>query len=239
MFRHRIRHGMSEAEYDFFMRPRERVRRACVMGNDYYATNEHWVDGAAYSAQHPADPNPYHYRQSGEIFGYYVITKQYYDRYKIPVMHSETNRADRAGGPDEAHDWFKKQWANVLRLRQDGVPILGFTWYGLVDLVGWNDLLRNGNMESVPAGLFTLDRTIRRVGEQYRDFIEHWGPLLREPAIDRRLEIAGDTEAASSAELPSNRKPSADTNMDQHAPIAVRRSAWAADGVKALQLRIR
>ena len=42
----------------------------CVMGTDYYATNEHLCcrDGTT--------------MPSGEIFGYYVITRQYYDRYR-------------------------------------------------------------------------------------------------------------------------------------------------------------
>ena len=161
MFRHLVRHGMAEADYDFLMRPRDRVLRSCIMGNDYYATNEHWVDGAAYSAAHPDAPDPFHYRESGEIFGYYVITHQYYDRYRLPVMHTETNHADRADGPDEARDWFQKQWANVLRLRQDGVPVIGFTWYGLVDWSGgttscatatWNRCRRACARSTAPSG---------------------------------------------------------------------------------------
>ena len=49
------------------------------MGNDYYITNEHIVrpDGTI--------------EPSGEIFGYYVITHQYFSRYRLPVMHTETN----------------------------------------------------------------------------------------------------------------------------------------------------
>ncbi|MBA3948052.1 MAG: hypothetical protein H0X37_26325 [Herpetosiphonaceae bacterium] len=52
------------------------------MGNDYYITNEHLVhaDGSL--------------SPSGEIFGYYVITHQYFSRYRLPVMHTETNLAD-------------------------------------------------------------------------------------------------------------------------------------------------
>ena len=52
------------------------------MGNDYYITNEHLVH-----ADGRIEP-------SGEIFGYYVITHQYYERYRIPVMHTETNLPD-------------------------------------------------------------------------------------------------------------------------------------------------
>jgi hypothetical protein len=79
------------------------------MGNDYYVTNEHLGkdDGSL--------------APSGEVFGYYVITHQYFQRYGLPVMHTETNLQDAEGAPN----WLWKEWANVHRLHQDGVPILG------------------------------------------------------------------------------------------------------------------
>ena len=48
------------------------------------------------------------------MFGYAEITWQYYDRYRIPVMHTETNFAQGEKG-DEAVNWLWKEWANVLR----------------------------------------------------------------------------------------------------------------------------
>ena len=92
------------------------------MGNDYYATNENMVhsDGSL--------------SLSGEIFGYYPITHQYFARYRLPVMHTETNGL---GGQDAVR-WLKKEWANVHRLKQDGVPLVGFTWYSLQDQVDWD-----------------------------------------------------------------------------------------------------
>jgi len=188
MFRHLMRHGMTEAEYDFFLQPRDRIRQACVMGNDYYEGNEHWVEGT--------EEDPYHYTQSGEIFGYYVITHQYYERYRLPVMHTETNKPDRAGGRDEAEDWLRKQWANVVRLKQDGVPVLGFTWYGLVDLVGWDHHLRHGNEDPVPAGLCDLERRIRPVGNLFKEIIDSWGPLLGEPEVLNESSGEGASRAA-------------------------------------------
>jgi hypothetical protein len=78
------------------------------MGTDYYITNEHLLyrDG--------------HSGRMGDVYGYYVITRQYYDRYRIPVMHTETNRASK-----HAVEWLWKEWMNLLRLREDGVPIVG------------------------------------------------------------------------------------------------------------------
>ena len=41
-------------------------------------------------------------------------------------MHTETNLAQGPNG-DEAVFWLWKEWANVLRVRNDGIPIVGFT----------------------------------------------------------------------------------------------------------------
>ncbi len=145
--------GMTREEYHFFLE--HHLQHHCIMGNDYYVTNEHRVaaDGRTWAA--------------GEVFGYDEITRQYYDRYRLPVMHTETNLNEGPNG-DEAVDWLWKQWANVLRVRNDGVPIVGFTWYSLTDQVDWDTALREENGRVNPLGLYDLDRKIRPVGEAYK-----------------------------------------------------------------------
>ena len=64
--------------------------------------------------------------------------------------------------------WLWKQWANVLRVRNDGVPIVGFTWYSLTDQVDWDTALREQHGRVNPLGLYDLDRKIRPVGSAYR-----------------------------------------------------------------------
>ncbi len=80
MYQYLLDNGMTRDEYDWFMNTR--LKQHCIMGNDYYLTNEHRVaaDGSS--------------RASGEVFGYDGITWQYFDRYRLPVMHTETNFAD-------------------------------------------------------------------------------------------------------------------------------------------------
>jgi beta-glucosidase/6-phospho-beta-glucosidase/beta-galactosidase len=131
------------------------------MGNDYYHTNENLVhaDGSITC--------------SGEVLGYYPITRQYFDRYRLPVMHTETNYTH-----PEAVGWLKKQWANVHLLKQDGVPLLGFTWYSLQDQVDWDTGLRENNGRVNALGLCDLNRRIRPVGYAYRDLISHWRDTL-------------------------------------------------------------
>lgn len=163
MYEYLLDNGMTRDEYNFFLD--NRLKQHCIMGNDYYKTNEHRVaaDGMTCS--------------SGEVFGYDEITRQYFRRYGLPVMHTETNLNEGPLGT-EAADWLWKQWANVLRVRNDNVPIVGFTWYSLTDQVDWDSALRvkNGNVN--PLGLFDLDRNIRKVGEEYKKLIHEWRDVL-------------------------------------------------------------
>ena len=68
-----------------------------------------------------------------DVLGWYQLARQYYRRYRKPLMHTETNVFDKQAAPA----WLWKQWINVLRLRGDGIPVLGFTWYSLVDQIDW------------------------------------------------------------------------------------------------------
>jgi beta-glucosidase/6-phospho-beta-glucosidase/beta-galactosidase len=160
MYEYLLANATTRDDYHWFQD--HHVKNRCVMGNDYYATNENMVhsDGSI--------------SPSGEIFGYYPITHQYFARYRLPVMHTETNGL---GGKD-ATGWLQKEWANVHRLKQDGVPLLGFTWYSLQDQVDWDTALRENNGRVNPLGLVDLDRHIRPVGRAYQKLIAQWRDTL-------------------------------------------------------------
>jgi hypothetical protein len=160
MYQYLLDHGMTRQEYEWFTQ--HQVKAHCIMGNDYYITNEHVVhqDGAT--------------SNSGDVFGYYIITKQYFQRYRLPVMYTETNLMDAAKAPE----WLSKQWQNMHRLKLDGVPILGFTWYSLTDQVDWDTSLREDAGRVNELGLADLNRKLRPVGEAYRSLIERWRGIL-------------------------------------------------------------
>ncbi len=172
MYRFLRDNGMTEAEYDFFME--DRLKSHCIMGNDYYETNEHNVSADGKTSA------------SGEIFGYGEITRQYYERYRLPVMHTETNTRQGPNG-DEAVRWLRKEWANVLHVRNRGMPIVGFTWYSLTDQVDWDTSLREDNGRVNPLGLYDLDRKPRPVGTAYKRLIQAWREVL--PAHSRCLTV--------------------------------------------------
>jgi beta-glucosidase len=172
MYEYLLDNGMTRDEYHFFLG--QRLKHHCILGNDYYVTNEHRVcaDGTT--------------RAAGEIFGYDEITWQYYDRYKLPVMHTETNIREGSEGT-EAINWLWKESANVLRVRNDGIPVVGFTWYSLTDQVDWCLALRSDEGKVDPVGLYDLDRNIRPVGKAYKQLISDWREVL--PAQSVCLQV--------------------------------------------------
>jgi beta-glucosidase len=194
MYEYLMDNAMTREEYHFFLD--NNLKHHSIMGNDYYITNEHRVaaDGST--------------RPSGEVFGYYEITWQYYNRYKLPVMHTETNLSEGPTG-DEATNWLWKEWANVLRVRNNGIPIVGFTWYSLTDQVDWDTALREENNRVHPVGLYDLDRKIRSVGNAYKQLMEDWREVLPTQSVCLRVPVvmphnsksdwAGERQASSAA----------------------------------------
>lgn len=184
MYEYLMDNGMTREEYHFFLD--NRLKQHCIMGNDYYVTNEHRVapDGRT--------------RAAGEIFGYSEITRQYHQRYRLPVMHTETNLCEGPMG-NEAVNWLWKQWANVLRVRNDGVPVVGFTWYSLTDQVDWDSALREKRGNINPLGLYDLDRKIRRVGEAYKRLITQWRDVLPTQSLCLTVPLVMPREAGDAA----------------------------------------
>jgi len=103
-------------------------------------------------------------------------------------MHTETNLQQGPNG-DEAVNWLWKEWANVIRVRNDGIPIVGFTWYSLTDQVDWDTALRENNGNVNPLGLFDLDRKIRPVGEAYKQIISDWREVLPTQSVCLNVPI--------------------------------------------------
>lgn len=146
-------HGREEDYRRFVARD---VPRRSVLGVDYYEWNEKLID---------RDGTP---RALGELFGWYVIANQYWHRYRRTMMHTETNRVDASDAPR----WLWRQWHNVQLLRGAGVPLIGFTWYSLIDQLDWSSALREAEGKVDPVGLFDLNRDPRPVGLSYRHLID-------------------------------------------------------------------
>ena len=165
-------HGRME-EYRRFLE--REVPRRTILGVDYYEWNEKLVDQDGRK------------RALGELFGWYVIASHYWERYQRTMMHTETNRIDASDAPR----WLWRQWHNVQLMRNAGVPLVGFTWYSLIDQIDWGIALREPNGTVDPVGLFDLNRDPRPVGLAYMHLIElhRDEPEYREcPALKKILD---------------------------------------------------
>jgi beta-glucosidase/6-phospho-beta-glucosidase/beta-galactosidase len=214
IYEYLIDNGLSREEYRWFMTEGPKLRRHCIVGSDYYATNEKKVINADGATQ-----------LSGEVLGYYEIARQYFERYRLPIFHTETNRKDDADAPR----WLYKEWFNILRLKADGIPILGFTWYSLLDQTDWDVVLREDYERINPMGLYDLSRKIRAVGEAYCGLIQAWHDRIPLESLSRDLSPAkpGSTHRAKAkrhrgdaAWLPRNGKA---RPIQEHPPKPSRR----------------
>jgi beta-glucosidase/6-phospho-beta-glucosidase/beta-galactosidase len=151
--------GMTRDEFMWFMKLAPAGFQ--VMGNDYYGHNEKLLlpDGSIMYGE--------------DVLGWYQVTLRYYRRYYKPVMHTETSTPF----PELNPRWLWKQWTNVLRMRRDGIPVLGFTWYSLTDHIDWDTqlALKRGRINA--SGLYDLDRRPRDVAAEYKKLIREFGRI--------------------------------------------------------------
>ncbi len=156
------RYGLDEAEYAWFMN--HGLSQRIIMGNDFYRRNEQIVM-----------PNG-RIEPAGDVFGWYLITRQYYERYRRPVMHTETNNIGT--GAKDGPRWLWKQFLNMRLMYAEGIPVLGFTWYSLIDQIDWDVALADERNMVNPIGLYDLDRKPRPVAAAYRRIIHEFASKL-------------------------------------------------------------
>ncbi|MGZ3183686.1 MAG: glycoside hydrolase family 1 protein [Telluria sp.] len=153
LYEYLMDHGMSRENYHDFMA--RSAKAHCIVGCDSYPGTEIQTDAAG--ATSPA----------GELYGFGLIAREFHRRYQMPLMLSETSSSSHPA------DWMRRQWAHVLALAHDGIPVVGFTWY---PLLGQED-----------GGLAGTDRRLRPVGEAYRKLIATWRDTL--PVQSHALRI--------------------------------------------------
>ena len=162
--------GLTDDEYDWFMS--HGLSDRIVMGNDFYRRNEQIVlpDGKIEPA--------------GSVYGWYIITRQYYERYKRPVMHTETNNI--GVGEEDAPRWLWRQFINVRLMHSEGIPVLGFTWYSLIDQMDWDVALRDERNMVNPVGLFDMNRQPRPVAAAYRQIMREFAEKMSNAVKSKR-----------------------------------------------------
>jgi hypothetical protein len=128
-----------------------------VLGLDYYAHLE-WSFGTA-AAVCPS-PAPQ---------GLSALMRQYWERYRLPVMLGETNI--RGFATDRA-SWLKYTLEQCEIAQRAGVPVEGYCWFPFVDSTDWDSLLARADGHIDPVGVYWLDGDLERhascMSEAYR-----------------------------------------------------------------------
>lgn len=108
-----------------------------IMGLDYYPWNEE-----------------IHYRRRrkvGHWRGLYQVAKDYYARHKQPLLLAET---DAAGSVEARLEWMEQTLADCQRLNAEGIPMLGYTWWPLIDNINWGAFKKDDTPDE--AGLYAM-----------------------------------------------------------------------------------
>jgi beta-glucosidase len=141
--------GLGEERLDWFAA--HGSSDGCIAGHDYYPGNEWIVSADGRQKKVPRRR------------GYAAVAREHWAHHQLPFMLAETNW--------EGHDapaWLAHTWNDALQLRDEGLPIRGYIWYGFVDHVDWDTALRENNNRPNACALVDLDRRPHPVGEQYR-----------------------------------------------------------------------
>lgn len=114
--------------------------------------------------------------------GFATLIRQYYDRYQVPIMVTETSEY---GPVSRRARWLDTSVAAIKQLRMEGVPVLGYTWFPLFTLIDWR--YRYGQQPvdhyRMELGLYTLNNGTG----------QRWHPT---PLVDQFRAYVANTEEA-------------------------------------------
>jgi beta-glucosidase/6-phospho-beta-glucosidase/beta-galactosidase len=111
--------------------------------------------------------------------GFAELISQYWDRYRIPILVTETS----ARGSEEVRArWLETSVTAIRRLREQGLPVLGYTWFPLFTMIDWRYRFGRGPLEEyyLDLGLYTLGGA---AGSRWRatPLVEQFHSYLRDP----------------------------------------------------------
>ncbi len=128
----------------------EKPCRIDVVGIDYYPGSEHEI----YLPLGPKDPGDWGRRSDfamlpqGEPVGILTILRTYCARYRRPLYLAETSSTSH----QEA--WLEYCVSEVSQALDEGLPVVGLTWWPLFDHVDWDSGLTRLQGHVSPSGLW-------------------------------------------------------------------------------------
>ena len=136
-------YGLSQLDLDWF---KHNPQQPNIIGLDYYPSSESDLTKAGEATRQ---------RRAAAPTGLYGIASTYYQRYGLPMMVTETSID---GKPINRQIWLDQTIEDCRRLRSEGIPLVGYFWWPLIDQVDWDGALthRVGKIHDV--GIYNLHR---------------------------------------------------------------------------------
>ena len=97
---------------------------------------------------------------------------------------------------EERIDWFETLVGQTRMARAAGTPVAGFTWYGAVDHVDWDSMLRVRNLTINPCGMWGLERRGDRLVRIPTALVERYREQIAKPSADTVGALASAEAAA-------------------------------------------
>ncbi|RFA18234.1 family 1 glycosylhydrolase [Subtercola boreus] len=162
--------GVTDTDLDWFAR---NAVRPDVMGVNYYPRHSTEVfEAGVHHGGGFADPRPFF---DAGCDGLAEVLTRYAERYGAPVMLTETCVT---GTVDERLAWLDDSVATLHRLRGEGLPVVGMTWWPLFDMYEWtyrhstaprkDHLLTMGLYDLVESPGGTLERHRNPVADRFQ-----------------------------------------------------------------------
>ena len=88
--------------------------------------------------------------------GFEAMIEDYHRHYGVPIMVTETSAR---GALDVRSRWLDASLAAIRRLREKGVPVLGYTWFPMFTMIDWKYRLGRQPLDHyrLELGLYTLN----------------------------------------------------------------------------------
>lgn len=138
-----VGHGLSQLDLNWFLRNAVEID---VLGLDYYEHSEMEL----YAAQPKVRQ-----RVPDKLAGLNATIRDYWNRYHIPVMVTETSCC---GEDARREHWLDFTIQDIRKLREEGIPVIGYTWWPLVDHLDWDGALLHQIGKIHRVGIYSLVR---------------------------------------------------------------------------------
>ena len=173
-----VENGMSEADLYWFA---DHPAPLDIVGLDHYPHSEHQYRlderGQLIDETRPLE----------QQLGPGELCRQYFARLGRPLVFAETG----APGDDERKIWWLDRIIGQVReVRGEGVPVIGLTWWGLLDQVDWGENLRVFRYHIDPTGLYSLRWNDDRLDRVPNRALDAWRRYTSMPLAESVGELA-------------------------------------------------